>query len=869
MGAEASALAEGQAPPAEGGEVPEGQAPGEPAGDAGFAPDGAQGGELHVHTGRVDSGDLSQYEQQALNGSGYQEQGYGAGVSPMAASPFGGTSAGPAGGEVPNTPAAWDAMEASMMALQSALMVEEDARKKLMPVPNGPETALGGAMQNTMPDESMEARLAQLSAAIEGDDAISALLAAEDAARNEARARRIKEREAKREQKRKEKAGKDATVGGAAGMTSSLQPVLPVMPVVVEKRTIQTTAGAEIAVSMQLAPSVAAKVTAELSEQQAEERERQRLKEEWEERERRAAEAETKRRANQEEAELRRQAEEEKRASRKLQEAAAEAAQIAERERTEAGSAQNIARAMDRGETLKQLSAAASRAADSERLITMIQDNAPDLVCDCMAKYPNDVDIQDAGCLALKSLALGEDRMKMRNFCERGMDCVCAALEVHGGVASFQISAFAALANLAVHITNKVAVVHVVLAGLSADPGNVNLAEVACCAIKNAALGDDSNRVAATEAGAIDALLDAMRGHALSAPVQEQACWAIKNLAVNATNQERLAEMGAIQDVLGAMRALPRHAAVQEQACWALRILAFRQENNQMVADEGGVQAVIDAMKMHVSNAGVQETCCGALRTLGVIPDSKIEVVEKGAFVRVVAAMRAHSKRSSVQIATTGLLSSLVSNPDTQRRAANAGVIEAIVEVLQVHRKNPKVQQACFTVLSNLTAANAENKSRAANAGAVQAAVNGLHTHANLTPLCEVCCDTLASIVSNEASQRVALDAKGIEAIVHACRAHPHRPNLQEKGCKAMSSITWCQPPAQRRAREAGVLKDIMTMMNMHPDSRGVQKQARALMQTIQVEEAEDEDDFRPSTGRDGAVVGLTIRQPNYRYHTL
>ena len=76
--------------------------------------------------------------------------------------------------------------------------------------------------------------------------------------------------------------------------------------------------------------------------------------------------------------------------------------------------------------------------------------------------------------------------------------------------------------------------------------------------------------------------------------------------------------------------------------------------------------------------------------------------------------------------------------------------------------------------------------------------------------------------------QIAALETKGIEAILGACRAHPHRPALQEKGCKAMAAITWCQPPAQRRARETGVLKDLITMMNSYPDNRGVQKQARS-----------------------------------------
>lgn len=502
----------------------------------------------------------------------------------------------------------------------------------------------------------------------------------------------------------------------------------------------------------------------------------------------------------------------------------------------------------------------------------MLSDGLPDIVCAIMTEHVSDLDIQDVGCQALKALVVGEDRAKMRAASEKAMDAVCAALEVHGADAHFQLSAFGALSAIAVHIPNKVAVVNIVLAGLSADPENAPLAEVVCAALKNSALGDDVHRANAAKAGAIDAILGAIRTHGTHPGVLQEAWAAVKNLAVNADNQVLFAQAGAVELVLESLRALPRVAGVQEQAVWAIRILSFRPDNNKAVAEAGGVAMVIDAMKMHVNHAGVQETCSGCLRTLAVLPDSKMEMIEKGVFVRAVAACRAHIKKASVQIAVAGLLSALVTNPDTQNRAASAGVIEALVEVLQAHVRNAKVQQACLTILSSLTAANPGNKSRAANGGAVEAAVQALHVHANLTPLAEACCDTLASIVNNESSQIKTLEAKGIEAILTACRAHPHRPNLQEKGCKAMTSITWCQPPAQRRAREMGVLKDIATALTMYPDHKGVQKQARALMQTIQVEEEEDGglDDGKGGQGSgENTLFGLNIRQPNYRYHTL
>ena len=62
-------------------------------------------------------------------------------------------------------------------------------------------------------------------------------------------------------------------------------------------------------------------------------------------------------------------------------------------------------------------------------------------------------------------------------------------------------------------------------------------------------------------------MVAAMAEHIRDERVQEQACGALRNLAVNADNKARIAKEGGIELVVAAMLALPKAIRVQEQAC--------------------------------------------------------------------------------------------------------------------------------------------------------------------------------------------------------------------------------------------------------------------------------------------------------------
>ena len=92
---------------------------------------------------------------------------------------------------------------------------------------------------------------------------------------------------------------------------------------------------------------------------------------------------------------------------------------------------------------------------------------------------------------------------------------------------------------------------------------NADIARLACAALVTVAGYDAAERVKAGEAGAVVAVVDAMKVHAGSADVQEQACTALyQNTANDADNKVASGSAGAVEAVLAAIREHAGHAGV-------------------------------------------------------------------------------------------------------------------------------------------------------------------------------------------------------------------------------------------------------------------------------------------------------------------
>lgn len=76
----------------------------------------------------------------------------------------------------------------------------------------------------------------------------------------------------------------------------------------------------------------------------------------------------------------------------------------------------------------------------------------------------------------------------------------------------------------------------------------------------------------------MEAILKAMRDYPASASLQQQACATLWDLTVNDSNKVRAVLAGAVDAVVGALAAHAGAPGVQEAGFGALQSLAFHQE---------------------------------------------------------------------------------------------------------------------------------------------------------------------------------------------------------------------------------------------------------------------------------------------------
>ena len=96
-------------------------------------------------------------------------------------------------------------------------------------------------------------------------------------------------------------------------------------------------------------------------------------------------------------------------------------------------------------------------------------------------------------------------------------------------------------------------------------------------------------------AGAIEAVVAALRAHGANAAVQEQGCRALVNLCSNADNRVKAGGAGAIEAVVAALRAHGANAAVQEFGCLALVYICWTRSELRARARAAGAVPALEA----------------------------------------------------------------------------------------------------------------------------------------------------------------------------------------------------------------------------------------------------------------------------------
>ena len=208
----------------------------------------------------------------------------------------------------------------------------------------------------------------------------------------------------------------------------------------------------------------------------------------------------------------------------------------------------------------------------------------------------------------------------------------------------------------------------------------------------------------------------ALRAHMAVARAAERACVRLAVLCMPEGSEQAAVEAGAIEAVVEAMRAHPQVAGVQEYGCSALACVTFGDDaaggaRSQRAANAEAIEAVVEALRWPWVNVK-RQGCCALSNFCGggdaAAPARRQKAAAAGALEEVVAAMRAHPQMTIVQADGCRALVSICRGGSGVRarrqRATQAGGRPVAVAAMQAHPGNDEVQRHGQEVLNYLSA---------------------------------------------------------------------------------------------------------------------------------------------------------------------
>ena len=187
---------------------------------------------------------------------------------------------------------------------------------------------------------------------------------------------------------------------------------------------------------------------------------------------------------------------------------------------------------------------------------------------------------------------------------------------------------------------------------------------------------------------------------------------------------------GVVEGLVGAMEAQPNAGALQENGCWAIRQICDRAEpaGRERVASSGAPRAVIHALlavqwPRFTRLAGLREKGCRALLALcgpnpeetetGPAVELRVQLAELGAIEAACVALTAHPAEAGVVAYACDLIFAVCSGSDPanarKMQAADADAVPAIIEALKKAKGKKHAEEAieaAYNALDLITTAN-------------------------------------------------------------------------------------------------------------------------------------------------------------------
>ncbi len=329
---------------------------------------------------------------------------------------------------------------------------------------------------------------------------------------------------------------------------------------------------------------------------------------------------------------------------------------------------------------------------------------------------------------------------------------------------------------------------------------------------------------AATNVGAIEAVVAAMQRQTASRSVQHAGCCALYSILNS--QPEKAVPSGAIEAAVAAMQANRSCFRTQQAGCEALAVMVTDALARRHAGNAGAIEAVVAALRAHIDVADLQTRACWALSELVVsLPENVRRVFSCGGFNAVIAGMQAHYAFVDMQqLGCRAVVNVLESRAHADERlllgSAVATAMQTVAAAMLAHRTAMPLLNIGSSALYVITvSAPISVLGQACGASAVEAVITAMHAdpaHA-VTSIHSEGCTTLCLLASASTNQRATAVAAGaLDAVVLAMRAFPANADLQLRGCAVLGHLACNATEHRIKARAAGAVEQVISAMQLH-----------------------------------------------------
>jgi hypothetical protein len=231
-----------------------------------------------------------------------------------------------------------------------------------------------------------------------------------------------------------------------------------------------------------------------------------------------------------------------------------------------------------------------------------------------LRQHDTDAEVQAQCCRLLMSSQLSDETALAF------LPAIVAALRAHPGHSKLQAYGCAVLGTIcrgrSGHLAGVAGVadgVRAIVGAMRTHPAIGGLQSTACCALNLMFISADGLCDVAVDAGAVPAMVAALRAHVLcdDADVIAGALGRLFHGRPTATAQAGAA--GAVAATVTLLRAHPASAAVQLAGCSVMGSLASDAESQKTALECGAFPAVVLALSAHAADVSIQTYGCRAL----------------------------------------------------------------------------------------------------------------------------------------------------------------------------------------------------------------------------------------------------------------